>query len=289
MKLLNDNIALGMLTLQVEDINLMTSFYSEKLGLQVKERNSFEVILGTQKKDLIRLITSEGVVLPLEHYSGLYHTAFLLPESNDLLAMIQFLQKNDVAISGAADHLFSEAIYLNDPEGNGIEIYIDRPRDEWVVDDVGELVAASNPLNVDALINNFDGRILDGFPQDTIIGHIHLSLKDFDKARHFYLDLLGFEVQTDMGSAVFIAKDGYHHHIAFNAWNRLASQNRPSLTTGLVSFEIIVDNLEEIINNLQSSHKDYKYVQNEIRLDDGHGIEVILKEAYDSGEHKSNH
>ena len=288
MKLLNDTIELGVVTLKVKDLVLMTSFYSDKLGLRIKDLQDDEVVLGSVSKDLIRLISDANVVLPMEHYAGLYHTALLLPESSDLIAMIQMLQNNEVTISGAADHLFSEAIYLNDPEGNGIEIYTDRPRNEWVVSEEGDLVAASNPLDIERLIKTFDGRVLSSIPDGTRVGHIHLSLKDFDIARHFYLDVLGLDVKTDMGSAVFMSKNGYHHHIAFNGWNRLASGFRPKDTAGLVSYEIIVDNLDDIKSLLEPSDIRYESSDSKVILDDGHGIQVILKDAYDTKENTHN-
>lgn len=277
--LLNNNIELGVITLQVKDLQAMIDFYAEKIGLKLIEQETDSALLGTPLRALLRLVTSEDVVVSNPRPAGLYHLALLLPEQQDLLAMIYFLQDNDVRISGASDHLFSEAIYLNDPEGNGIEIYADRPRSEWVVDENDALPLVSDPLNIEAMIANFDGRVLTHIPDETLMGHMHLSVREIEKGRAFYVDLLGMGVQMELPSALFLSKDNYHHHVALNIWEPVSQTNRTINNTGLVSFEIIVDNLKEIKESLSNSDLDYTVEENYVSLNDGQGITVILVQA----------
>lgn len=279
MTLLNHDIKLGVVTIQVIDLDKMTSFYTVGLGLKLKSQSDTEVLLGTSDLDLLRLVSVDKTTYPMIPYTGLYHFALLLPEQNDLLAILYFLQKNHVEVSGAADHLFSEAIYLNDPEGNGIEIYVDRPRDEWVVEENGQLKGVSDPLDIEGMIHRFDHRVLTEMPNGTVMGHIHLSVANVSHSEEFYTQVLGMEVMTSMPHASFLAMAGYHHHIGMNSWTTLNAEVRPSNISGLMSYEIIVDNLEEIKINLAKLNLLFTEINSSVRIEDYDKIQIILKET----------
>lgn len=274
MGLFNGDISLGVVTLQVHDILHMTQFYSEVIGMKVLETDEDSVLLGTVEHSLLRLITNKDVIHATGRRSGLYHFALLLPEENDLLAMITMIQKHGFNIQGAADHLFSQAIYLDDPEGNGIEIYVDRPRSEWTYESEGRLLAASDPLDIDALIHRFDGRVLQQLPDFTVMGHIHLSVSDLNLSKTFYERNLGLEIMMEMPSAVFLAKENYHHHIGMNIWQSHQASKRADNETGLVSFEVITKDLNDTSVELLKVIE----VNNKVLIDPD-GIKIILKES----------
>lgn len=277
MTILNDNIEMGLVTLRVKDLPLMTDFYSRGLGLTIKEQNDTSVTLGTSTRELVKLVTDDSVELSPMKYTGIYHLALLLPERNDLLAMIYFLQNNSVSISGAADHLFSEAIYLDDPEGNGLEIYADCPRDTWVYEPAGGLKGVSDPLNIDDMIARFDGRVLQTIPEGTIMGHVHLSIKDLKLAHEFYVGVLGLEVVMELPSALFLSRNNYHHHLGMNTWVPVSGKEKPTTATGLVSFEILVDNLASIEDRLTKVEYPFHKEDDQITLEDGQGIVLVLR------------
>lgn len=277
MSVLNDNIEMGLVTLRVKDLSMMSDFYSQGLGMTIITQDEYSTTLGTPSRELIKLVTDDNVEISSTLYTGLYHFALLLPNSKDLLAMIYFLQKNSIRISGAADHLFSEAIYLDDPEGNGIEIYADRPSDTWVYNPTGQLKGVSDPLDINAMIANFDGRVLHSLPNGTIMGHVHLSIRDIPLAHKFYCDLLGFDIVMEMPNALFLSRKKYHHHLGMNTWVSVSNKNRPDRFTGLVSLEILVDNLASIKQKLDQLGYKYEQQENHIILEDGQGIHLVLR------------
>ena len=277
MKLLNDTIKLGKVSLKVVDMEKMVDFYSNGLGLKILSQDDKRTILGTDKIELVELVTDSHVRKYEKSFTGLYHLALLLPEENDLLAMIYFIQKNGVEISGAADHIFSQAIYLDDPENNGIEIYTDRPRNQWIYEDEGGLKGVSDPLDVETLHREFDGRVLSEVPADTIMGHVHLSLRDLDMANDFYINTMDFKLVMELMRAMFVSKQGYHHNLGMNTWTPVSQDNSPSDASGLNYFEIIVDNLDEIKEKLEGSQIDYSISDDAVTLRDGQGITIVLK------------
>jgi catechol 2,3-dioxygenase len=176
----------------------------------------------------------------LPHTTGLYHVAILLPTRADLARVLGRLMDTGYPIEGAADHGVSEAIYLNDPEGNGIEIYRDRPRHEWPHVS-GTLAMVTDPLDVDGLLGEAgaNGSGWRGMPNETRVGHIHLQVGDLEPAVQFYRNTVGFEVMQHFGrSAAFLSVGGYHHHIGLNTWAGIGAQPPPAGTRGLRGFVI---------------------------------------------------
>lgn len=236
---------LGRVTLQVADIDRSLSFYEQVLGLQVVERSSTdggryvalaahgsrEVLVGLREKPGARPVPTRGLL-------GLYHFAILLPSRGDLGAFLRHAIDNQVPF-GAAEHGVSEALYLVDPDGLTVEVYRDRPRDEWTRRD-GQILAVTEPLDADGLLTSAAGYSWQGTPAGTTIGHVHFFVGDLDAAGRFYADGLGFERRFwSMPGVLFVAAGDYHHHVGLNTWARRA----PRATTDdakLVEWEILV-------------------------------------------------
>jgi catechol 2,3-dioxygenase len=202
---------------------------------------------------LARLGVDGTVLLELRHdpnapvaspkAAGLFHTAFLLPSRADLAQWLIHAVDQGVRLQGASDHLVSEAIYLADPEGNGIEVYRDRPSSEWGWRN-GEVEMGTMRLNLEDLAGAARSRDWPGAPAGSTIGHIHLQVGDLAEAERFYADLLGFEVMCHYPGATFFGSGGYHHHIGTNIWNSAGAPRREPGTTGLAAFEIVLAGAE---------------------------------------------
>jgi catechol 2,3-dioxygenase len=207
---------IGAVTLQVSDLERSTSFYRDILGFQLLGSDDEEVHLGTGDTRLINL--KPGARGPLRaRRLGLYHFAILLPDRPALGRALQHLLRNGIQ-PGASDHLVSEALYLDDPDGLGIEIYRDRPRNEWSNTD-RQLDMATNPLDMEAVIAAGGGKEWLGMPDGTTIGHVHLHVGNIDDAKRFYHNALGLDVVVwSYPGALFLSAGGYHHHLGTNTW-----------------------------------------------------------------------
>lgn len=188
------------------------------LGLELLRREGNSAQLGAQDGTLLfTLLERPGAqAVPRRGHLGLYHVALLLPSRADLGRFLQHVGASGIHI-GMSDHLFSEALYLTDPDGLGLEVYADRPRESWTWED-GQLVGATIPLDVQSVIAAGEGLPFTGIPAGSTIGHIHFYVDDLKLGSSFYEMGLGFEAVTTMPSARFVSAGGYHHHIAFNIW-----------------------------------------------------------------------
>ena len=229
---------IGSVTLVVHDLGAVSRFYQDIVGLAVLERSASTIRLGAGATVLLELVQDLAARRRSPRESGLFHTAFLLPSRADLGARIGFASQRRLAVRGAADHAVSEAIYLADPEENGIEIYADRSADQWPATATGYQMP-SDPLNVEAVVEAAAGRRWQGFPYGGIVGHIHLQVGAIAPAEAFYGDLLGFDVTCRYPGASFFGSGGYHHQIATNIWNSRNASPRLEPVTGLVHFELL--------------------------------------------------
>lgn len=223
-KILPDDFRLGPAALRVADADRALDFYAGKIGLEVIERGDGRVMLGAGGVPLVRLDIHPGIAPRNYKETGLYHVAILVPDRPALGAAIARLAANDVRL-GAADHLVSEAIYIWDPDNNGIEIYRDRSRDEWPWR--GDQVQMANqPLDFQGLLCEPGVEKLSRAPMKagTRIGHIHLQVDDLEKARSFYGTVFGFSPTAARPGALFMSAGGYHHHLGTNVWQ---SRNGP--------------------------------------------------------------
>jgi catechol 2,3-dioxygenase len=217
-------LRLGPAALRVSDADRAIDFYVNKIGLVLRERTAATAMLGTREDDVLRLDINPGIAPRNYKETGLYHVAILVPDRPSLGAAIARLATSNVRL-GAADHLVSEAIYIWDPDNNGIEIYRDRPREEW--NWIGDQVQMANsPLDFDGLLAQPGVEALAREPMKpgTRVGHIHLEVDDLAKARKFYGEVVGFSPTATLPGAQFLSAGGYHHHLGTNIWD---SRNGP--------------------------------------------------------------
>ena len=229
---------IGRVNLKVRDLALLSQFYQRVLGLGIVEATASRVGLGVGSTTLLEL--EHGADLdPLDpRQAGLFHTAFLLPSRSDLARWLRHAVTEAVALDGAADHIVSEALYLADPENNGIEVYADRPQGQWRTP-TGKVEMASDPLDLDGLSKAAGTGTWHGFPEGGRIGHVHLRIGDIATADRFYRDVLGFELSTEYPGASFYGSGGYHHQLAGNIWKSRGAGPRPANMAGLGAVEIV--------------------------------------------------
>ena len=234
-------IHIGAVGMMARDLDRLTAYYRDMLGLTVLERSGQKAILGAGGVPLLELVHNPDALPDDPREAGLYHTAFLMPTRADLARWILHVSKTRVPISGASDHHVSEAIYLDDPEGNGVEVYSDRPREQWRRD--GEqILQRTDPLDIDAIVREIDPATAayPGAPDGLRIGHVHFRVGNVAAAETFYGGALGLDVTRRRGGAAFLSSGGYHHHVAANVWHSNGAGRRDATRAGLnwVAMEI---------------------------------------------------
>jgi catechol 2,3-dioxygenase len=230
--MLGADIRMGAVHLSVADLERSVAFYESALGLAVTGGGGDRVTLGA---DLLVMSEVPGAV-PADGYAGLFHFALLVPERIDLARWLLRSARSELALTGMSDHFVSEAIYLRDPDGHGIEVYWDRPRVLWEGQVAQRLTTA--PLDVHDLVSGVDSAA--GLPDGTVMGHVHLRVADVPSARAFYVDELGFEEMAVYGrEATFLSVGGYHHHLGANTWQSAGAPPAPEGTARLERFTII--------------------------------------------------
>ncbi|CWV24643.1 VOC family protein [Listeria monocytogenes] len=276
---ISEELRLGEVVLNVGHLKEMAGFYQEVIGLKLLEENERMVRLGVSGSDeaLLVLKKIDNAVVPEVPRIGLFHTAFLLPTRESLADVLLHLAKSGYPIDGAGDHAYSEALYLHDIEGNGIEIYADRPKAEWMRDGDGNLPMVTEQVDVDSLLQIATDEPFTGMPNGTIIGHVHLQVADADKAEQFYKEVLGMNLTTAIPSARFFAAGDYHHHIGSNAWAGRNLELLQENETGLAWFTIITPDKDAIITNLIEQGYDVKRLENTISVTDSNGIKIHFK------------
>jgi catechol 2,3-dioxygenase len=230
-------LRIGKVTLTVRDVESVGRFYEHALGLHLLTKNDGLRQFGVNETILLELHHSPEARLRSRDEAGLFHTAFLLPTRADLGRWINYAVETRLPIHGVADHLVSEAIYLADPEGNGIEIYADRPHSTWQISD-GMIQMPSNPLDVVDASKSSGATRWHGFPEGGIIGHVHLQVGAIAPAEAFYSSVLGFDITCRYSGGSFFGAGGYHHHLAANVWNSEGAKVRTYSSTGLADIEI---------------------------------------------------
>lgn len=230
-------LEIGRVTLTVRDLAAVGAFYENVIGLERLEADASRAIYGAGGRALLELRGDPAARRASRREAGLFHTAFLLPARADLGAWLGYSAASGVQLHGASDHLVSEALYLADPEGNGIEIYVDRPRSSWQ-DEGSEVVMSTERLDLRDLAASANSP-WGGAPDGTVVGHVHLQTGDLAAAEGFYGDTLGFPVTCRYPGAVFFGSGGYHHHLAANVWNSRGARMRDEGVAGLAAVEIL--------------------------------------------------
>jgi catechol 2,3-dioxygenase len=229
---------IGAVHLTIGELNRSIRFYEAHLGFTLHRRDDTTAWLGAGGPDLLALTQCEKAPR-IRGTTGLYHFAILVPSRADLARALRRLVETETVMQGAADHGVSEALYLADVDGNGIEIYRDRPRAEWPRVG-GRLQMGADPLDFDDLLNT-TGKAESGagLAPSTVIGHVHLHVSRLDEAQRFYVDVLGFELMQRYGpSALFVSAGGYHHHIGLNTWAGVGAPPPPPGAIGLRHFDV---------------------------------------------------
>lgn len=240
---------IGPVSLTIADLERSIRFYEDVLGLKLIQHESYTAIFGVDIPLLLLTEQPGARPRPLQS-TGLYHFAILVPGRADLARALRHVLDIGYPLQGALDHEVSEALYLADPDGNGIEIYRDRPRSAWPWQN-GRLRAtsSSDPLDTESLLSELDesDHAWNGLPPQTRIGHVHLQVADIAHAAAFYRDVLGFqEAITGVPGVLFLAAGGYHHHLALNTWYSLRAPGPPRDTAGLRFFTICVPDRAEL-------------------------------------------
>ncbi len=237
---------LGHVSLQVADLSRSLAYYENVLGLRVLDRAPTSALLGTSQGDtpLVALTELKGArSVPTRGHLGLYHFAILLPDRAALGRFVVHLAESGIRV-GASDHLVSEALYLRDPDGLGIEVYADRPRAQWRVVDL-QLQMASEPLDLDALALAGGNDRWSGMPAGTTMGHVHLHVGEIAEAAAFYHDALGFDkMMWAYPGALFLAAGGYHHHVGVNTWAGPDAPRATALDARLLEWRIVLPSRE---------------------------------------------
>ncbi|MFL8968761.1 VOC family protein [Helcococcus kunzii] len=278
---LKDRIKIKEVTLNVKNLNQMIDYY-KTIGLELINKTDKTVSLGVRENVLLNLKEIDSTLT--EKTTGLYHVAYLVPSRKDLANVLFSLLVKDTEIQGAADHGYSEAIYLTDPEGNGIEIYRDKNIEEWDINEYGQIKGVTEPLYADELLAQRDTDKPVQLPSGTKIGHIHLSIKDYQETKKFYTDILGFDNKYEFtDQAVFLAANLYHNDIALNIWNSKGMELRKDNQLGLDHYVIEINNREDfegLKNNLSNVKENIITTsESKIVLKDNQNIKIkiILK------------
>jgi catechol 2,3-dioxygenase len=251
--------SVGMLSLTVSDLNRSLAFYTDAIGFEVIRHHQGGAELGVAGEPILVLHehpAAEAWPRGGQSYTGLYHFALLLPSRADLGAWVKHWLDLGYPI-GQGDHLVSEALYLEDPDGHGIEIYRDRPRDQWHWEN-GRVRMAADPVDIKGMIDEAEqqGKVFTTLPHGTRLGHVHLQVGDIPEAERFYHHVLGFDVVASMPSALFVSAGGYHHHIGMNTWHSRGASPAPDGSVRLNHFTIDLANelaMREVIARLEAA------------------------------------
>ncbi len=279
----NSKIYLAEAVLNVKDLACQTAFYSQIIGLEILSQMEKEVILGAGNKPLVHLIETNREEAVKSSY-GLYHMAILLPSREDLADVFKHIAELDYPFVGAADHGYSEALYLEDLEGNGIELYRDKPVAEWDIREDGRIVGVTEELSAQEIYDM--GRKVEPFviAKDTRMGHIHLSVKDSQLASAFYQEVLELADKFTIPSASWIASGDYHHHLEVNEWGGKNLDKRDKDMPGLAYYVVEVANKEELIAIAERANNrgaEVKWLSsNVLTFEDNDGILTRIRKKY---------
>ncbi|HUS94292.1 MAG TPA: VOC family protein [Patescibacteria group bacterium] len=273
--------AIGVVSLNVREMSQSINFYVDVLGFQIHSQRGNQAALGAGEQDLL-ILNEVTDAIRYPGMTGLYHLAILVPSRRQLGLNLRQLAESRTPVQGFADHWVSEAIYLSDPDGNGIEIYRDRPRDEWPRID-GQLQMSTETLDIAGIMDELDHQEVSwsGLPPATKIGHVHLQVADIAAADAFYTGVLGFDLVMHYGGAAgFVSAGGYHHHVGYNTWSSLGATQAPANAIGLAWFSIELPAqtaLEEVQTRINDADWPSESTDDGIYLRDSSSNGIILR------------
>jgi catechol 2,3-dioxygenase len=269
-----------MVRLIVADLARARGFYERALGLRDLGADGDTARLGADGAALVELTGRPDAPRRPSRSTGLFHFAILVPSRLELARALHRLVDAGWPLSGASDHLVSEALYLRDPEGNGIEVYRDRPRERWYAE--RKVRMATLPLDLDGLAREAGAAApaADDMPPDTRVGHVHLQVADLAETEAFYRGMLGFEVTVrDYPGALFFSAGGYHHHVGANTWGSAGAPAPPAGSAGLSSFEVVLPSaaeLERVCARAREAGAATQPIESGVRLSDPSGTRLVL-------------
>jgi catechol 2,3-dioxygenase len=271
---------MGPVRLTVADLEGVRDFYRDAIGLSELPQENGTVRLGAGDQPVVELVGDPEASPRPRGTSGLFHLAILVPSRPDLARALQRVAEAGWRLSGASDHLVSEALYLSDPEGNGIELYRDRPREEWPVRD-GVLQMDTLPLDLDGVLGELRREQANApMPPGTRIGHVHLNVGDLTAAEAFYSGALGFDVTVrGYPGALFVSAGGYHHHVGLNTWAGEGAPPPPPGCRGLRQFEVVLPSAESLTaeeDRLREAGFEPSREDGRVRVSDPSGNQVVL-------------
>lgn len=259
------NYKIQTVTLNVNDLNKMKHFYQEIMGLDTLSQTNDSISLGIKQTHEVLLILNQVSTLPSQT-SGLYHIAYLLPDRTALGNFLRHIAITRYPLQGASDHGYSEALYLADPEGNGIEVYADKPQEQWTFKENGIIVGVTEPMDVEGVLASADEEF-EKLVAGSIIGHVHLSVATIPETNHFFRDILGFTITTEFGEqAAFYGKDGYHHQFAGNIWQSRGLPKNNEQEPGLQQIDVSVAQNVWEQTSVALKQADYPYAIDEDSL-----------------------
>ncbi len=273
--ILAKDVKLAPSELFVNDLTKMTDFYADTAGFEILDKTTNHTILGFDKNPIIKLTKKPNLKFAHMPSAGLFHNAVVYGSRSQLAKAVKnILVRAPHLYEGTGDHLVSEAFYFHDPEGNGLELYFDRPRKDWQWHN-GRIAMDTLYIDPENYITQY---LKNGVVDEKHLGHVHLRVGDIPAARKFYVDILGFDITFDMPSALFLSVGGYHHHIGANTWmSQGASKRTPAL--GLAEFDIHLPESSDLANlsdRLQKFEYKYQDKNQKIEVDDPWGNKILF-------------
>jgi catechol 2,3-dioxygenase len=273
----------GPVHITVSELGRSVDYYRAAVGLEVLDRGADRARLGAGGAELLVLVEEPGA-RPARGYTGLYHFALLVPERVQLAAWLAHAARDRVPLVGLSDHDVSEALYLADPDGHGIEIYRDRPRETWE-GHVGERLTTM-PLDVESLLGELDDPAsapFDGLPTGTTMGHVHLKVADIPSSVGFYCDVLGFDLTAQLGAqAAFLSAGGYHHHVGANTWESTGASPAPAGTAALRHATVVLPDTgarDEVLGRIDAADTPVEDHDGDPQVRDPSGNALVLRVA----------
>lgn len=270
---------LGHVALNVRNLDLQSQYYQQVLGLSVLHQDETQIDLGVGNTVLVRLIQTEELLDVAGSY-GLYHLAILLPSREALAQIFKHFVDNSVPLIGASDHDYSEAIYLEDTEGNGIEIYRDRPVSEWNIKEDGRIIGTTEAMDAEGLYRLATS--LEGpykMPEGSRMGHVHLSVRKSGISSEFYQNVLQVQDKFSVHSASWLASGNYHHHLAVNEWGGQGLTTRTEGMRGLAYYTVIFEDEQlyrDTIERAKTFAKNVEIGEQEASFTDLDGIKTRI-------------
>lgn len=276
----NKTLRLGKIELSVKHLSLMQDFYTQGVGLEILESGNDSVILWNNEVALIGLYEEKNSSQASKWEAGLYHTALVFETQSQLAYTVQKLfEIYPKFFVGSADHIATQAFYFQDPEGNGLELYYDKPREDWLYENEKPRIGSEYLDTKDFLETYLP---LTPASKNIHMGHIHLKVGDISQAQRFYSNILLFDIIEDMGSALFVSRDGYHHHLGMNVWESLGAWKNPWKRLGLKNFELEFLDLsmyETLLESLKKNNILFSPTDFGISLEDPWGNSILIQKA----------